>query len=85
MQCCKQCRFEVAFEQCSANAVVIATHAAQRNAAQCSTMQHNAAQCSTMQHKHNAVAKKNLKKLAYFKFLLYIAVLNLKSLKFEIE
>jgi len=57
------------------NAVVIATHAAQRNAAQ----------CSTMQHKRNAVAKKNLKTLVYFKSLLYIAVLNLKSLKFEIE
>jgi len=54
------------------NAVVIATHAAQRNAAQCST--------SAMQ-----LQKKNLKTLAYFKSLLYIAVLNLKSLKFEIE
>ena len=41
-------------------------------------MQHNAAQAQCSR-------KKNLKTLAYFKSLLYIAVLNLKSLKFEIE
>jgi len=47
------------------NAVVIATHAAQRNAAQ----------CSTMQHKRNAVAKKKFENTCIFQiFVVYCSV-----------